>query len=372
VVGMLGYSYGAGVQLVGASLDSRIAAIVPALTWHSFPTTLAPGYPIPQPKVTWFNLLTTAGRLFGRSMNPALLSATPDIGRNGDAAAGLSALLGQTAGNGPNTYCDAGATPGPGQSLPKVPTYLVQGWQDTLFPANQAYANAQCLRNAGNDVRVLIQQYGHTIPLQTHFPAADGTLLIAMEENPTCNGHTFNLPQAMYSFIDQNIRGAQGSGPYVDIPQNCVTVDDSTGFVLDALPVAGENYQVPSQAVNGTGSHATFIPLYTATASRAIAGIPHLNVTVTSSDGAPWAYFGIGIQRAGSRRFELLDDQVLPIHGQGHFDADMIGVSANLAKGDVIGLYASNEESQYTYGGQPWNMPGYAFSGNVSLPAFLN
>jgi hypothetical protein len=71
-----------------------------------------------------------------------------------------------------------------------------------------------------------------------------------------------------------------------------------------------------------------------------MAGIPHMSFTITSSSSAPWAYFGIGIQRAGSRKFELLDEQVFPIQGTGAFDADLGGVSANLGKGDVVGGFS--------------------------------
>jgi hypothetical protein len=373
VVGMLGYSYGGGFQLLGASLDSRVAVMVPALTWHSFVTSLGPGLPIYQPRISWAKLLRSSGQLFGNSMNPTLLSATKDIFKNGDASSSIPTLFNLAADNGPNAYCDAGFTPAPGQSTPRIPTFLVQGWQDSLFVANEAFATAQCLRNViGSDVRVLIQQYGHTIPGQGDFPSEDGKLAVAMEQTPHCGSQSFSLPEAMYSFIDENIRGVQRSGPHVDIPVNCVTVDDNTGFVLNALPSGGTNHSVQSQDVSGTGNQATFVPLYTASGSKALAGIPHMKITITSSDSAPWAYFGIGIQRAGSRSFELLDNQIFPIHGKGSFDTDMTGVSANLASGDVIGIYASNKEKQFAYGAQPLNMPNYSFSGTFTLPPFLN
>jgi pimeloyl-ACP methyl ester carboxylesterase len=372
VVGTLGYSYGGVYQLLASSVDNRVAAMVPALTWHAFMSGIARGLPTYQPKVSWLKLLNTAGKAFSNP-NPTFIQANSDIAKNGDASTYLPALADLVKGNGANAYCDEGVTPAPGQTRPNIPTWLVQGWQDSLLTPNEAYETAKCLRNqANNDVRVLIQQYGHSLPFTVKFPPGDGLIAIGMEENPTCGGVTFNLPQAMYSFIDENIRGAQRSGPHVDVPVNCVTVDDNTGFVVDALPTTGSSYTVQTQTVSGTGSKATFVPLYTATGSKATAGIPHMNVTITSSNNAPWAYFGIGIKRAGSRQFELLDNQAFPIHGKGSFDTDMIGVSANLAKGDVVGIYASNKESMFSYSAQPSMMPAYSFSGTFTLPEFLN
>jgi ABC-2 type transport system ATP-binding protein len=373
VVGTLGYSYGGGFQLLGASLDSRVAVMVPALTWNSFVTSLGPGQPTYQPRTQWAKLLRLTGQLFGKKMNPVLLDAVPDIARNGDAATSIPTLFALAASNGPNAYCDAAYTPAPGQHRPAVPTYLVQGWQDTLFNAREAYATAECLRQTGADVRVLIQQYGHTIPGQGDFPAEDGTIAVAMEENPHCGGlRSFSLPEAMYSFIDENIRGTARSGPHVDIPANCVTVDDDNGFTLPILPTTDSiTYTVASQTVSGTGKSATFVPLYRALTGHSLAGIPHMKVTVSSTSGTPWAYFGIGIKRAGGSP-QLLDQQLYPIHGSGTFETDMVPVSMRLSPGDQVGIYASNVEKQFAYKKQPKTMPVYQFSGTFNLPQFID
>jgi hypothetical protein len=49
----------------------------------------------------------------------------------------------------------------------------------------------------------------------------------------------------------------------VDIPNNCATIDDSTGFMLHSLPASGSSYAVQAQTVSGTD--AAFVPISTRT-----------------------------------------------------------------------------------------------------------
>ena len=67
LVGMLGESYGGGVQLLGASLDSRIDAIVPITTWHDFSSVLTPNNVV---KSGWLTILIAMGNI----MNPLIMS----------------------------------------------------------------------------------------------------------------------------------------------------------------------------------------------------------------------------------------------------------------------------------------------------------
>ena len=362
VAGMEGWSYGGANQLMGASLDPRISVIVPALTWNSLVTSLAPGLPTPQPKGEWSSLLLLTAEFMGATLNPSFKTDMQDAA-NGEVDPGLIQMATP---NGPNAYCSGGVDPNPGQSLPTIPVFLVQGWADTLFSANQAVANAQCLRQSSPDVRLLIQQYGHSLPFSQKIPNGDGIIGVAMQDQITCGTQTFKLSDAMYSFVDQYIRGPAASGPSVNVPQTCVTLDDSSGLVLDSIPVGNTSFTIVSTSIKRT----TFIPLYTVTTPRALAGIPHLTITITAdkSDEPPYAYFGIGVKRKGSLSDTLLDDQVLPIQGAGSYDADMIGVAASLNAGDVVGVIADVSSSQYDYGKISRKAGNYSVSGTFSLP----
>jgi pimeloyl-ACP methyl ester carboxylesterase len=372
VAGTLGYSYGGGFQMMGASLDDRIAVMVPSLAWHYFGYSLGPGEPNAQPKVQWAELLKLGGLFLSnnhaKSANPILLAEGTDAIKHGDAAnvADLFTLTGQ---NGPNAYCgDTQYLPFPGQSVPTIPTFLVQGWQDTLFNANEAIQNAQCLRNAGADVRLLIQQFGHEIPGSVKIPKGDGIVGFAFEQTPHCGNQSFDLPTAMFSFIDENMFGPAHYSKHVDIPENCYTLDTTQGVVLNGLPPAPSAvYSVRSTNVSGT----TFVPLYTATGAKTVVGIPHMKISITAASGdSPYAFFGIGVQRAGAKSASILDLQYFPIHGTGDYDVDMNGVATALGKGDVIGIVAekmvpmfkAKQSKAYR------NPPDYAFSGTFSLP----
>ena len=54
-VGMVGFSYGGGIQLTLASIDCRVDAIVPGLAWHSLATSL---YKNDTVKAGWGGILT--------------------------------------------------------------------------------------------------------------------------------------------------------------------------------------------------------------------------------------------------------------------------------------------------------------------------
>ena len=55
-MGMVGASYGGGIQLTVAAIDCRVDAIVPQLAWHSLGTSL---YKARDREDRWGNLLYT-------------------------------------------------------------------------------------------------------------------------------------------------------------------------------------------------------------------------------------------------------------------------------------------------------------------------
>src|SRR5690606_30532485 len=70
LVGMVGESYGGGVQLLASVKDSRIDAIVPITTWYDLPTSLAPQ---DVPKGGWIRMLYLIGDWWNfRKLHPYL------------------------------------------------------------------------------------------------------------------------------------------------------------------------------------------------------------------------------------------------------------------------------------------------------------
>ena len=70
-IGMVGASYGGGIQLVTAAIDQRVDAIVPTIAWNSLNTSL---YKSEAFKSSWGTLLTAALMLTGARVESADLS----------------------------------------------------------------------------------------------------------------------------------------------------------------------------------------------------------------------------------------------------------------------------------------------------------
>jgi len=124
-IGMIGGSYGGGIQLT--TVDPRIKAIVPAIAWHSLNQSL---YPDDIFKTGWVNLLYLALVRVGASVNDQIPAATFTGNLFGFVSETAQAVL---------------ASSGPTSLLTKlsIPTMYVQGIPDSLFPLQQAVANAQ-------------------------------------------------------------------------------------------------------------------------------------------------------------------------------------------------------------------------------------
>ena len=122
-VGMVGGSYGGGIQLVTAAIDCRVDVIVPEIAWSSLVSSL---YKADTVKVGW------AGLLYGIAANRQLdphIKASYEEGISG----------GRLSPDNVAFYADRGV-----QDLVtkiRVPTLLLQGTVDTLFTLDEAVRN---------------------------------------------------------------------------------------------------------------------------------------------------------------------------------------------------------------------------------------
>ncbi len=69
-MGMVGASYGGGIQLVTASIDCRVDAITPTIAWNSLATSLFKAETV---KSGWADLLAKGA--MGHELNPHITSA---------------------------------------------------------------------------------------------------------------------------------------------------------------------------------------------------------------------------------------------------------------------------------------------------------
>ncbi len=142
-LGMVGASYGGGIQLVTAAIDCRIDALVPQIAWHSLGTSL---YKAKTVKVGWANFLFAITA--GRSIDPHITSAHDA----GNATGVLSAAD-------TKWFLDRG----PGDAVRNItaPTLFEQGTIDTLFTLDEAVTNYDILRAKGVPTAMIWMCSGH-------------------------------------------------------------------------------------------------------------------------------------------------------------------------------------------------------------------
>ncbi|GAB3653167.1 CocE/NonD family hydrolase [Actinocorallia lasiicapitis] len=143
-VGMAGPSYGGAISLLTAGYDRRVDAVVPSITWHDLSTALLPNGVF---KKLWAGLFFT-GRSEGSTacgrFTPDLCAMYQRVAETGQAIpADLDALRERSPATAPPV---------------QAPTLLIQGQSDSLFPLDQADANARAARGP---VSVVWTQGGH-------------------------------------------------------------------------------------------------------------------------------------------------------------------------------------------------------------------
>ena len=146
-VGMIGGSYGGGIQLVVAAEDCRVDAIVPIVAWHSLRTSLFKADTV---KTGWATTLTEAAA--SGQVDPHVRSAYT----SGIETGRLSA-----------EDVEWFESRGPGDAVGRitVPTLIVQGTVDTLFTLDEGVTNFTILRDAGVPVAMIWYCDGHGVCL---------------------------------------------------------------------------------------------------------------------------------------------------------------------------------------------------------------
>ncbi|MFD8975423.1 CocE/NonD family hydrolase [Streptomyces sp. NPDC059593] len=171
-VGMIGGSYGGAVQLAAASVDPRIDALVPLITWNDLAYSLAPNAADRATpgvfKWQWANgfyLMGEGQPLLSPSLDPSRINSlgclhfvtnacdTVRLLNSGRyPAAETEKMLAFARSVSPVSYLDR----------VKAPTLIVQGQSDSLFNLNEARATYDRLRQRGVDTRMIWQSWGHS------------------------------------------------------------------------------------------------------------------------------------------------------------------------------------------------------------------
>jgi putative CocE/NonD family hydrolase len=178
-VGMIGGSYGGAVQMAAASVDHRIDALIPMITWNDLSYALDPNNTGQRKGVSsdtagvfkyqWSNgfyligesqPIVSPGQLDPSSINS--LACLHFVTRACDTMRLLNS--GSYPARGTETMQEYARSVSPVSYLKhvKAPTLLIQGQTDSLFNLNEATATYKTLKAQGTETKMIWQSAGHS------------------------------------------------------------------------------------------------------------------------------------------------------------------------------------------------------------------
>ncbi|WP_433500444.1 alpha/beta fold hydrolase [Sphaerimonospora sp. CA-214678] len=185
-VGIAGGSYGGAIALMTAAYDGRVDAIVPQITWHDLADALFPDATGGGPmngvfKKMWAGIFfgSGAGRLASGGGLPEIATGRTGLAGDGDGMRVPTAeqvrcgrflpeiceMYQEVAESGRATQAAVDllrrSSPISVPGKIKIPTLLIQGQRDSLFPLSHADANARAIAATGAPVEVAWLSGGH-------------------------------------------------------------------------------------------------------------------------------------------------------------------------------------------------------------------
>lgn len=231
LIGMVGGSYGGGIQLTTAGTDPRIDAISPGIAWYSLNNAL---YPTGAFKTSFSSLLLLSLVVAGARIDPQIYS--------GIATGVLLGFLTKS-----QQEFLSGASPDQVVGNISAPTLLLQGTVDVLFPLAEATRNAAAV-SPGTAVKIVWFCGGHGQCLDPVDAAEQTTFLVDITLD-WLDRHVIDEEQTPpdfpnFQWVDQ--KGNLYSSEYlptVDSPlytgSSPITVTGASGGTLAIVPVIG-------------------------------------------------------------------------------------------------------------------------------------
>lgn len=389
--GMAGESYGGGIQLATAAFDRRLDALAPEITWSSLPRSLFPNGVIKQ---GWVAALTGLGAATG-----TIQGFTPSPGFTPQSG-GLARPIYQAFVNGlaTNTVTEADLAFFQASSYPvysqggntvRAPTLLMQGWNDTLFPMDEAFDNYRALQAAGTPVKLvgycgsLSSSGGGESPAIVHGEcppwydlgaagARQDDLVVRWFERYLKNRPVDTGAPVEY-VSNEGVWHAGDTLPGADAAPLTVPV---SGSVVAVPPPTGGGAAVVATP-SAPGPTTLQVPLITTDRAIEVVGQPRLTVTATGMAGGETFLFAklvdlaAGTLSANSREGHVLDTQerafrlTLPASGSLAVDLPMVPVDYTLPAGHSLVLQVSTSSAQYSV---PRGAGQIALDGTVTVP----
>ncbi|WP_144240234.1 alpha/beta hydrolase family protein [Natrinema altunense] len=319
-VGMDGGSYGGGIQLLAATRDNRIDAIVPRIAWNDFVTAITPNGAI---KSGWLTFLVGSGSAssrftgdIGESIDPKLQDWYIEAMAENEISEGAVEYFRERS---PTRFLETLETP----------TLVISGWKDTLFPPSEAVANYREIDELGVESRLVMYGSGHNID----------------ELGVTDEQHEY-MNRAALDWMDRHVRGAE-----TDVVPPVSLWDDqaSRWRTYDDFPGAVERTVVSLDGLAGTTSPVSQRLFWDDEAASyeiesdgfRLRGTPALSVSIEAHD-APLICFASLHHTGDSVSTEQIDDQVtgfrLEETGTHRFDLDLEPLLREIPRGDALEL----------------------------------
>jgi len=224
-VGMVGFSYGGGIQLTLAAIDCRVDVIVPGIAWHSIETSLFKNRTV---KSGWASILSNTG---GGHVDPHITSAS----KTGITTGLLS------------TEDEAWfVARGPGDLVDKitVPTLIVQGTVDGLFTLAEGTTNYDSFRRRDIPTAMIWFCGGHGTCLTD---PGDPERVSKVEQawlKRYLTGDTSVDTGPRFEFVDQE--GTSWTAPDLPKADGSIEVTGSGSLALKAEGAAGPSTVKPA------------------------------------------------------------------------------------------------------------------------------
>jgi ABC-2 type transport system ATP-binding protein len=277
-VGMVGESYGGGVQFAAAEQDCRIDAIAPTIAWNSLGTSLDKNQ---TPKSGWSNVLSKVAST--ATLDPEITAADNEMNSSGVIDAQATAFF---VARGPAQYL----------SKVKIPTLILQGTVDDLFTLDEGIANYEALRKHGTTVSMAWFCGGHGVCLTDPGSAIEvGPLSLAWMEHYVAKDKSVDVIKG-FEFVDQN--GMSYAAPAYPLPRGTSILATGSGTLkLQSQGGSGP----PTVGVNGKAANVVDAVAYGVTpgpATNAVTvripidraalavGAPTLSLTYSGTDPA--------------------------------------------------------------------------------------
>ncbi len=351
-IGMVGLSYGGGIQFSSAIVDHRIDAIVPTIAWNSLVDAIFPRQAVSS---VWGTFLSALLVITGARPNERILPAVVGAVLTGKASQSDIDLFNS------RMFADR---------LAKItaPTLLIQGTVDTLVPLSHADLNARALIEAGTTTKVVWFCGGHGTCLSS---VNDGKVVWreTMEWlDRYVKGDESVDPGPQFEWVDQH-------GEWHSSPTYPVTAGESisaeltgTGQALAFVPFLGGSG--PNPLILTRGLVRTFVGIPSgakafnavnlrvpdATELTRLVGAPELTLTYSGTGNAKHVYAQIVDDETGL----VLGNQVTPIpvvlDGQSRtvtFTMEQIGHTLKPGESVTVQLVTSAFSflNFYSYGG---------------------